>query len=175
VKKSAKSQFERKPKPFEMASLFSFDGDLATVTPLSKLTERKRKDGPLMGVWKHNDDTDDSNWKPMSVVLTKDPPVDNDKFGGIVAVEDGVKPNNSGKIDPSDLNFFTPGEEPPSNFETVGHWKPATTASWPPRQPRRGSSLRNVGKIEDKRKFKEFTKPENAVGKLRMPSFFNNK
>jgi hypothetical protein len=174
-KKTAKSQFERKPKPFEKASLLSFDGDLATVTPLSKLSERKRKDGPLVGVWKHNDDTDDSKWEPMSIVLTKDPPAGNDQFGGIVAVEDGVKPNNAGKVDPSDLKLFTPGEEPPSNFEKVGHWKPATTASWPPTQPRRGSSLRNVGKIVDQRKSKEFTKPDNAVGKLRMPSFFKNK
>jgi hypothetical protein len=136
-------------RDFEKPALPSFDGSFAKVFPESKLHERSKKDPPLAGVWKHNDDTDDTDWEPMGVIITKDPPsdLDKDEFHGIVAVEDGVKPDKTGKLNPSDLKFFTPGEEPSPKYNKVGHWRPGNKVGWPPVKPSTARNLRNVGKL----------------------------
>jgi len=125
-------------------TLPNFSGDYAKVFPQSKLELSTFKDPPLMGVWKHNGDTDDSDWSPMGVFITKEP---EGEFHGIVAVEEGVKPDKAGRLDPSDLKFFTPEEEPPANYHKVGHWRPAKAVGWPPSEPTRARSIRNVGKL----------------------------
>lgn len=127
-------------------SLPSFDGDYAKVFPKSKLHEQSIKDPQLAGVWEHNDDTDDTDWDPIGVIITNETPSDGE-FHGIVAAEEDAKPNKVGKLDPSQLRFFTPGEEPPAHFTKLGHWTPAIKSEWPPSDPSRGRSLRNVGKL----------------------------
>ncbi len=130
----------------EKPSLPSFDGDYAKVYPKSKVHEKSIKDPKVTGVWEHNDDTDDTDWDPIGVIITNDPPSEGD-FHGIVAAEEDAKPNKVGKLDPSQLKFFTPGEEPPANYTKLGHWTPATKSEWPPSKPFSGRSLRNVGKL----------------------------
>jgi len=144
-----------KPKPLttpktnaetsEKSTLPSFDGQFAKVFPKSKLQQKSLKDLKLRGVWEHNDGFDDSDWEPIGVFISADPP--EGEFQGIVAVEEG---------DPSHLKFFTPGETPPSKYKKVGHWKPGKRADWPPGQAMAGPKTRDVGK-------------------LRVPSFFRGK
>jgi hypothetical protein len=138
----------------EKPTLPSFDGQFAKVFPKSKLQDRSLKDLKLRGVWEHNGDFDDTDWEPIGVFITSDPP--EGEFQGIVAVEEGVKPDEYGKLDPSHLKFFTPGEDPPSNYNKVGHWRPGKRADWPPGQASSGPKIRDVGK-------------------LRVPSFFRGK
>ena len=151
VSKKEERRPSRKIREYEKPTLATFDGAMAKVVPKSKAHERSKKDPPLVGVWEHNDDeVDDSNWQPINVVISKDPPSDleDGDFTGIVAVEEGVKPDKAGKLDPSDLKFFTPSEEPPPNFNKVGHWRPQKLkAGWPPVQSSSSRSLRNVGKL----------------------------
>ena len=148
-KPPVKPSSKRIVRDFEKPALPSFDGSFAKVFPVSKLHERSKKDPPLAGVWKHSDDTDDTDWEPMGVIITKDPPsdLDEDEFHGIVAVVDGVKPDKTGKLDPFDLKFFTPGEELPPKYNKVGHWRPGNKVGWPPVKPSTARSLRNVGKL----------------------------
>lgn len=131
-------------------TLPSFNGDVCRVVPLSRLDEATFKDPPLMGVWKHSDGTDDSDWDPIDCIITKNPPanLDSTDFHGIVAVKEDTKPNKVGKLDPSDLKFFTPGEEPSPNYKKVGHWSPISKAAYPPVKASPGRSLRDVGKLK---------------------------
>ena len=46
----------------------------------------------MVGVWEHNDDTDDTDWETIGVIVTNDIPVDED-FHGIVAAEENAKFN----------------------------------------------------------------------------------
>jgi len=153
LKPTVKPPPKRIVRDFEKPALPSFDGSFAKVFPVSKLHERSKNDPPLAGVWKHSDDTDDTDWEPMGVIITKDPPLDLDEdefhgVHGVVAVEDGVqKPDKTGKLDPSDLKFFTPGEELPPKYNKVGHWRPGNKVGWPPVKPSTARSVRNVGKL----------------------------
>ena len=109
------------------------------VVPESQVPSTQEEGAPLTGVWKHNDnDTDDTDWEPMLVDISTDPPSDLSpgEPRGILAVEDGVEPDEDGYLDPSDLKFFTPGEEPPPNYNQVGHWRPGKlNQEWPPKKP----------------------------------------
>ena len=146
----------KKPSPKKIArdlgeaEFPSLDGDIAKVVPKSKIEHRSIKDPKLVGVWEHNDDTDDSDWEPLHVIISNDPPPDT-AFSGIVAVEEGVKLNAVGKLDPADLKFFTPGEDPPTTYRKLGHWVPVEKSAWPPVKP----SIKNV----------------RIVGKLNLPNF----
>ena len=96
VSKKEERRPSRKIREYEKPTLPTFDGAMAKVVPKSKAHERSKKDPPLVGVWEHNDDeVDDSNWQPINVVISKDPPSDleDGDFTGIVAVEEGVKQN----------------------------------------------------------------------------------
>jgi hypothetical protein len=122
-------------------------GNFAKVYPKSKLDQQSFKDPPIRGVWEHKDGMDDSDWDKIGVVLTTEP---EGVVNGIVAVEEGVKPDKAGHLDPSDLKFFTPDEEPPPNYNKVGHWRPTKAKGWPPVEPApvKSKSLRTVGKLK---------------------------
>ena len=133
-------------RDLEKPGLPSFDGDYAKVVPKSKVHETSIEDPPVVGVWEHNDDTDDYDWEPIGVIIANDPPSDED-FHGIVAAEEGAKPDKIGKLDPADLKFFTPGEQPPPNYKKLGHWTPAKKSEWPPSKPSSRRTFRRVGKL----------------------------
>lgn len=145
-------EIDPEPEP-EATSIFdgAFDPIPATVVPESKLPETEDEenvDTLVTGVWKHDDDTDDTKWESMDVVITKEEPKDLDPADphGIVAVKEDTKPNAVGKLKASALVFFTPGTDPPPTFKRVGHWGPGKLKSgWPPGNP--GKEGREVGKL----------------------------
>jgi len=90
---------------------------------------------PHLGTWKQKDNTDDTDWGPLDVVVSKSEPDDlaPDEPHGIVAVPEDATPNAAGKLVPKDLLFLPPGEKPDADMKEVGHWRPKKwKGEWPP-------------------------------------------
>ena len=128
-----------------------FDPFPAKVLPESRAPSIQNDDAPVIGVWKHQDGTDDSDWRSVDVIVTKNLPADMEpgKPNGIVAIADGLNPKEVGKLRPDQLKFLPPGKALPPFFKKVGHWTPSKlNIGWPPKKSSKKKRRSSVGKLK---------------------------
>jgi len=107
---------------------------------------------PVIGVWKQPDDaTDDSDWAPLDVIVSKEEPKDfaPNEPHGVVGVKDDAKPTTGGKLKPKEVVFYPPGEEPEKDVKKVGTWRTGKLNSpWPPAKVDKAAVPVSRGKLK---------------------------
>ena len=126
-----------------------YDPFSATIVPGS--TASSAQSTPVRGVWKHTDGTDDTNWNPMDVLVSKKSPQDlqPEESHGILAIAEGLNPKSVGRLRPDQMKFLPPGtSNPPAFFKVVGYWR--SKDDWPPVKPQPAieSITNDVGKLK---------------------------